>query len=564
NDDFHSQHADKLANLTHKANGASKEERDKVREELLKSFMSFFSSRKLHSLEGMHVFDVNGDSLLRFHERDKHDDHIIDLRPSLEHMLKDFTYKKGLEIGVYKESYRFQYPLFHDGEFVGSYEYSISFKALQKEMEKFSPYHYFAIYKAEDIEGVASIKTLQERYEKINVASKVFYIQPSLFHHTDEKKHFDYILTLEKVQKSLASKETEVIDYSFQGKNLDVVIKPILDINKKHIGYILVFVDDVDISELRYEMFMDILLFSLLSLMLLIYVRKQIRHKTYTRELINMQQDMLIVTDGKKLKDANYTMLQFFGFETLQGFESEHKCICDFFIKGNGYLQKDNDGVIWTDYILKYPQKKHQAKIKDISDNKLKIFELEYEVLKESAYLFIVFKDVTDEVEKLNQLMNQAYYDSLTSIYNRSSFEYYLGKELKRASRTGVLFSLIMFDIDHFKLVNDKHGHDVGDSVLIELAHLVSSHIRETDIFARWGGEEFMIISTTNIGMSGVFAEKLRETIQNHEFKYVANITCSFGLTEYILDDSKESIMKRCDNALYDAKETGRNCVSVK
>ena len=564
NDDFHSQHADELSKLIHKANGASEKERDKVREELLKSFMSFYSNRKLHSLEGMHIFDVNGHSLLRFHKRNKHDDPIIDLRPSLQSMLKDFTYKKGLEIGVYKESYRFQYPLFYDGEFVGSYEYNISFKALQKEMEKFSSYHYFAIFKSEDIEEVASLKTLKERYEKINAASENFYIQFSLFHHDSEKEHFDYILTLENIQKSLRSKEIQVIDYSYKGKNFDILVKPILDINKNHIGYMLVFLDADHISELRYEIFADMFLASLLSLMLLVFIIKQIKHKIYTRELINMQQDILLVTDGKKIKDANRSFLKFLGFETLQDFEKEHDCICDFFIQDNGYLQKDNDGVMWTDYILKHPDETHQVQIKDISDDTLRVFELEYEVLKESGYLFIVFKDVTDEMEKVSRLMNKAYHDTLTNIYNRTSFEYHLDQELKRISRTGETFSLIMFDIDHFKHVNDNYGHDVGDSVLIELTHLVSSRIRETDIFARWGGEEFMIISSTNIGMSGVFAEKLRETIQNHEFKHVSSVRCSFGITEHTLHDSKESIVKRCDNALYDAKQTGRNRVSVR
>ena len=561
NDDFHSQHSYKISKLVNIANETSTQKRDEVREELLKSFMSFYSNKKLYSLEGMHIFDKNGHSLLRFHEPTKHDDPIINLRSSLQKMLQDFSYKKGIEIGVYKESFRFQYPLFYDGEFVGSYEYSISVKALIKEMKKFYDNRYIMLLKGELIDEVASSATVSNRYEKVKAGSKEFYFQGSSYQKDFEQERLPHVLGLEELSSVLKAQESKVIDYSFNSRQFNLVLKAVHDISGKPIGYLLVEMDN-NINSFRHELFINIFLASLLSLMAFLYLVRQIQNKIYVRELINLQQDILVVTNGKKIIDANEALLKFFGYKTLKEFETEHACICEFFIEEDGFLQKYNDGIIWTDYILNYPDKKYKVKMRDVSDNKIKVFELEHETLKSINNIFILFRDITDEFDKYNELMNRANYDSLTNIFNRSSFEHYLKMELERSSRDGGLFSLIMFDIDHFKLVNDEYGHDVGDVILKELSALVSKHIRDIDIFARWGGEEFMIISITNIAHSEAFAEKLRQIIEEYEFTHIPNITCSFGVIQYHKGDTSETIVKRCDNMLYSAKKSGRNCVA--
>ena len=562
NDDFHSQHSYKISKLVNTANEASAQKRDEVRAELLRSFMTFYTNKKLYSLEGMHIFDKNGHSLLRFHQPTKHDDPIVTLRPSLQNMLQDFSYKKGIEIGVYKESFRFQYPLFYDGEFVGGYEYSISLKALIKEMKKFYDNRYIMLLKGESIDRVVSSETVSNRYEKVKVGSREFYFLSSSYQKDFEKESLSYALGLKEVSKVLNSQESQVVDYGFNGHKLSLVLKAMHDISGQPIGYMLIEMDNNNINSFRYELLINIFLASLLSLVAFLYLVRQIRNRTYVRELINIQQDMLIVTSGEKIKDANDALLKFFAYKTLKEFDAEHSCICDFFIEEDGFLQKYNDGIIWTQYLLQYPDKKHKVKMRDISDNKIKVFELEYETLKGINNIFILFRDITDEFDKYNKLMNRANYDSLTNIFNRSSFEHNLKTELERSSRNGGVFSLIMFDIDNFKLVNDEYGHDVGDTILKEISALVLEHIRDIDIFARWGGEEFMIISTTNVTQSEAFAEKLRQVIEQYEFTHVPNITCSFGITQYHKGDTSETIVKRCDNMLYSAKKSGRNCVA--
>ena len=119
-----------------------------------------------------------------------------------------------------------------------------------------------------------------------------------------------------------------------------------------------------------------------------------------------------------------------------------------------------------------------------------------------------------------------------------------------------------MFDIDHFKRINDTYGHDIGDDVLVNLSELVKTCIRETDIFARWGGEEFMLLlpHTTMLNASKL-AERIRAIIEKNNFPTVGTITSSFGVTQYVNTDTAETFTKRVDRALYKAKETGRNRV---
>ncbi len=171
-------------------------------------------------------------------------------------------------------------------------------------------------------------------------------------------------------------------------------------------------------------------------------------------------------------------------------------------------------------------------------------------------------QDITKRVQVEEKLQKLATIDSLTGIYNRYKINKELDVEIARAKRYRGSFGLAMFDIDHFKLVNDLHGHDVGDHVLKELSDTLSKYIRESDRFGRWGGEEFMII-LPHIDKKHLiaFVEKLREVISSHNFGEIDQITISVGITVLGEDDEKKTILKRVDDALYQAKKEGRNRV---
>lgn len=178
--------------------------------------------------------------------------------------------------------------------------------------------------------------------------------------------------------------------------------------------------------------------------------------------------------------------------------------------------------------------------------------------------LVLTQRDVTEQMEKEAQLERLATTDMLTGLVNRSQFDVILKSELNRQHRYARPLSLIMLDIDYFKDINDNYGHDVGDQVLIELAHLLKRNLRKADCCARWGGEEFMLLAPeTSLEQAVRLAEKIRGAIKQTAFPLQNRVTASFGVVEVNSQESVKSVMKRADNALYQAKEKGRNRVST-
>ncbi|ODA66433.1 putative diguanylate cyclase YdaM [Methyloligella halotolerans] len=171
--------------------------------------------------------------------------------------------------------------------------------------------------------------------------------------------------------------------------------------------------------------------------------------------------------------------------------------------------------------------------------------------------------DRQSELEALaKDLSQQASTDALTGLSNRMSFDRRLLLEIARADRYDTPLSLIIFDIDHFKQINDQHGHQVGDTVLTELSGLFAERLRKTDFLARWGGEEFaVIVPHGELEAAVTLAETLRQAVAEGTFSSGGDVTCSFGVAELEPGDKPETLLARADAALYAAKLNGRNRV---
>lgn len=173
------------------------------------------------------------------------------------------------------------------------------------------------------------------------------------------------------------------------------------------------------------------------------------------------------------------------------------------------------------------------------------------------------------ELETLfyGSLASAAHTDPMTRIYNKGYLLEALEAEFKRAKALHTEFSILFFDLDHFKKVNDTYGHDAGDFVLKEFTNLVkSSHLRPKDVFARYGGEEFVVLLANTSGAQGLeIGEKIRASIEAHAFIYEGKrlpVTTSMGVAELRADiESAQTLLKASDKALYQAKQTGRNKV---
>lgn len=155
--------------------------------------------------------------------------------------------------------------------------------------------------------------------------------------------------------------------------------------------------------------------------------------------------------------------------------------------------------------------------------------------------------------------------DHLTNAISKDSFNEIIGFKIIESKHMNSPLSMVLFDIDHFKKINDTYGHLVGDTVLRELAEVVKKSIRESEYFVRWGGEEFIVLLPgTSLEGAKMVAEKLRRAIEAHRFPTVGQVTSSFGVTALRTDDTIKTFLERCDEALYEAKEAGRNRVKVK
>jgi len=167
-----------------------------------------------------------------------------------------------------------------------------------------------------------------------------------------------------------------------------------------------------------------------------------------------------------------------------------------------------------------------------------------------------------EQEQETERLLVVSITDPLTNVYNRLKIDEILDYEISQATRYSKLFSVIILDLDHFKMVNDKFGHQKGDHVLVQTAEILADNTRGSDTVARWGGEEFLIVCTnTDVDMVYTIAEKLRKEIEAADFGIDTKITASFGVAQYMENETKEGLIHRADTALYEAKRISRNLV---
>lgn len=280
-------------------------------------------------------------------------------------------------------------------------------------------------------------------------------------------------------------------------------------------------------------------------------------------KLLDSQANIVILTNGEELKFANRKFFEFLNFENLEKFKEKHKCICEFFIEDENFfhLKKIEEGANWLDEISLLEDSQRVVLIK----NETK--ELAFSVSINQYDIDTMIVNFTDISETFNQKMileKKILHDKLTNAYNREFFDQNYKKFISEYSSSNSKLAIAMLDIDHFKLVNDNYGHDIGDQVLIQFVDTLNKNSRKNDILVRWGGEEFILILQLD---SQKYLEKklehLRKAIELESFPKINNITCSIGGTIYQDSENILKTIKRADEALYKAKAAGRNKVLI-
>ncbi|RUM66039.1 MAG: diguanylate cyclase response regulator [Sulfurospirillum sp.] len=283
------------------------------------------------------------------------------------------------------------------------------------------------------------------------------------------------------------------------------------------------------------------------------------------QNVLDHEKNLLVVTDFEKVHFANKAFLDLFSVESAEAFNRMCISFLNIFSPVSPYLHRGllAEGETFYDLVERSEETKRIVTI--VANNaqprayQINISRIIHEA--RASYL-CTMTDITGMNSERLSTEKKAYYDSLTGIFNRHKFNELFEIELSRVKRYSNHASVVVLDIDHFKHFNDTFGHLVGDKVLQKLAQTISRRIRTTDIFARWGGEEFvLLLPETAIHDAVKLCEMLRESIAAIRCIEADSITASFGVTELLADDTVKSAFKRADDALYAAKKAGRNRV---
>jgi len=276
------------------------------------------------------------------------------------------------------------------------------------------------------------------------------------------------------------------------------------------------------------------------------------------KAILNIQDNLVVVTDGKKIFHANTAFLNFFGCE-LESLTGNGQCFCVWLIFDPMFRHKCDICDGWLDMI---ELQGWRVDARNVLDGSLRNFIVVSKPFADKEGQFVVtFTDITKIQEEKEYFVHLAITDTLTGLHNRIKLNEVLGFLTEKAKRYDLPFCLIMIDLDYFKTVNDTFGHQKGDEVLKHIGAVIRENIRSSDFAARYGGEEFVIL-TPNITLENarLMAEKLRKAVELAEMGDL-RITASLGIGQYESGETANSFLSRVDDLLYRAKGSGRNCV---
>ncbi len=288
----------------------------------------------------------------------------------------------------------------------------------------------------------------------------------------------------------------------------------------------------------------------------------------YLQIMMDSNPNMIFMVTKTDVVHVNKTLQKFVGYKPAQSSSFNDFCMFNYFQSIDDRLDVIHSREALIQYFIDYAEQQHIVHFhplnKDRSSGDKNTFVISMTHQQNTDYYIFSLADISVLANRCHQLEQSAGKDKLTGIDNRETYEFVIERYIDRSKINNEPFVLIFFDIDHFKSINDHYGHDVGDQVLITLTKTITKNIRRRDFFARWGGEEFIILLRGSTLKDGIkTAECLRQSISELTFEQVKHITCSFSVVKYTTVDTADSLLKRADIVLYRAKASGRNCVRI-
>lgn len=557
---FYDDHAQKIALLLAKAQNADEEDLVAIRQAILNQYQGFYDNARNQGLSVLHIFDAEGNSFIRFHRPGWFGDNVAEIRPSVDKVIQKQLYSQGIEIGCLKVAYRFIFPLFYDGLLVGGLEFSVDYLALARQMGLLYGTQHQQFILTQRIKS-----SIDERYyDELFEGSGIEGYSISKKHKPLQKSVLENLQKLQSsvnLEEQLNEQKRVAFFIELDGQPFQYSFIPLFDTDNEFIGFSLA-VNKLEVSildQLNRVQLIELSVFWVLWIGLFYFWRRKVKSEDFSLAILDTQSSFLALTRHNKMIYANKSLLNFLGFRSYESYIEKYDCICDLFLPGEDYLQKYMGELTWSEYVISHPDKEHKVKLKGGQDKQEHILLVQVKPFVIDGPLLVTLSDITQMEVSRNKLEEEVRHDPLTGAFNRRAFDVFTTDIL---NSNHPKFSLVLLDIDFFKTVNDTYGHDVGDIVLKNLTDLILAHIRDSDYLIRWGGEEFIIIlDNTDIDNAEMIANKLRLEVSQYFFPTIENLTCSFGVSQYRLNENVDELISRCDHALYFAKEHGRNRV---
>ncbi len=353
-----------------------------------------------------------------------------------------------------------------------------------------------------------------------------------------------YFITVPKAGEDILDYLPELVGYESQ---IDAIfdsedLRCTLETINKNNHYINLHVEHYS-SDTTMILLHNITEITLSKLELLQYSNENMLLYSAIQKILDSQNSLLFIAYNNTIHYANKKFMDYFGIKNME--QIKERPLHDF--KFTSIHVKNFDD------LYEYTKDEEQQ---ISTGNDTFIVKA---TLIERAYKLFTLSNIT-ELSSVNlALEDRVNLDPLTGIYRKQYFDKQLEEVLKREDD----FSLVVIDIDNFKEINDTYGHLIGDEILQEFTTIIGNHLRQDDLFSRWGGEEFLILIKCHSREQTIEkVESLRKLIEDHQFDDTGHLTASFGLTISQSDDTIDTIFRRADEALYKAKSLGKNRVS--
>ena len=517
-----------------------------------------FLKKASPTLEHIHIYDKNAHFLYSFDKLDSNDQHLEDSNYVLDQATKTMKFSRGYVITKSDGFYRsLVSPLFNGTKLVGYLEFGVRADSLFKISSKAGRYKY-ALYLKDDFTQKKRklgklVSSNSKIFKELNISQEFINNTANknvLISHNDKYYLFHQYDIESPYQKDFAQviMATDVTDY---------------------------VTDNLYKASLMVSLSLFIL-FILLVIVYMVFTRLINRLTREEEELLTKQTQIQIIMDnsdslialidGENLTLVNKPFLVYLSCTDIEELIHKYNNLSKLFIDSEDTFSMQ-DAINNTQWISQINNLDENQRIISLKHTLFGVNYFSVKITKDPEHpdsKIIMFSNITSIFKKSKKDEYMAYHDNLTSIYNRQYFNEAISRTIYDLEKKSSNASLLMLDLDFFKNVNDTYGHQVGDEVLIKFTQTITENIRNNDIFARWGGEEFvLLLNNTDEETAYKVAQTLRERISQVDYKEARNITCSIGLSQFKEGDSTDYWLSRADKALYKAKENGRNRVEI-